>query len=278
MPGESWKLLEADVTKARKRCKTLRAGWKYQCAFLQGKYWVNKVFSYGMGSAQLYWGRLAALLLRLIYLFFPYVDWGFVYVDDFAWLIRSSLEWPLTYGILVFLLAAGCPLSWKKTLTGTCNIWLGYMVETIPPSLHVAPDKFRVIHIDLSDITAGIAVLADKIVVILGRLQWATAICPYVKPFLQPLWAWKLKVISTGRPGLLIRTLAYLILFMLQEIHPFPCCRDGSGTWHGATDAGAKLDNDYGVVGGWISDIQKPSTKDVWWFSFRTNPTDHPWA
>ena len=42
---------------------------------------MNKVGTYGMASAQSYWGRLAAL--------FPQVDWNFVFVDDF-WLLRSE--------------------------------------------------------------------------------------------------------------------------------------------------------------------------------------------
>ena len=79
--------------------------WKYQVAKLDGAYWINKVGEYGVSSAQLYWGRMAALLLRLIYALFPAADWGFVYVDDFAWLRRGSLVRPLTTAILVTLLA-----------------------------------------------------------------------------------------------------------------------------------------------------------------------------
>ena len=45
---------------------------------------MNKVGTYGMASAQLYYGRMAAILLRLCYLIFPRIDWGFVFVDDFC--------------------------------------------------------------------------------------------------------------------------------------------------------------------------------------------------
>ena len=31
---------------------------------------------------------MAALLLRLLYNLFPQIDWGFVFVDDFCWLLR----------------------------------------------------------------------------------------------------------------------------------------------------------------------------------------------
>ena len=68
-----------------------------------------------MASAQLYWGRLAALLLRIRYGLFPDTDWQFVYVDDFAWLLRESEHRVLTVAILATLTAMGVPLSWKKT-------------------------------------------------------------------------------------------------------------------------------------------------------------------
>ena len=53
-----------------------------------GEWWVNKVGTYDMASAQSYWGRLAALL-RVLYALFPQVDWNFVFVDDFLWLLRG---------------------------------------------------------------------------------------------------------------------------------------------------------------------------------------------
>ena len=79
-----WVLLKADVTKAHRRVKVLPTDWCFQVAELEGEWWVNKVGTYGMASAQLYWGRAAALILRLLYAIFPIVDWGFVFVDDFC--------------------------------------------------------------------------------------------------------------------------------------------------------------------------------------------------
>lgn len=76
---------------------------------------MNKVGAYGVASAQLYWGRVAALLLRLCYLFFPHVDWGFVFVDNFCWLFRAGRAPHDMALLLLFLLALGSPLSWRKT-------------------------------------------------------------------------------------------------------------------------------------------------------------------
>ena len=99
-------------------------GWKYQVAQIDQQWWVNKVGTCGVASAQLYWGRMAALLLRLLYYAFPEVDWGFVFVDDFCWILRSTNCNSLTPAVLAFLVALGVPLSWKKTVLSEINIWL----------------------------------------------------------------------------------------------------------------------------------------------------------
>ena len=106
---DQWMLLKADVTKAHRRVQILSPEWRYQVAKLGDEWWINKVGTYGMASAQLYWGRLASALLRLLYHVYPMVDWGFVFVDDFCWLLRKSLAGPLTSAILLFLVAFGCP-------------------------------------------------------------------------------------------------------------------------------------------------------------------------
>ena len=68
---------------------------------------MSKVGTYGMASAQSYWGRLAALLLRVLYALLPQVDWNFVFVDDFLWLLRSEGAVNLAVALLATLLALG---------------------------------------------------------------------------------------------------------------------------------------------------------------------------
>ena len=53
---------------------------------------------------------------------------GFVFVDDFCWLLRKTTSELLTTALLLFLTAFGCPLSWKKTAIGASNTWLGFVV------------------------------------------------------------------------------------------------------------------------------------------------------
>ena len=73
------------------------------------------------------------------------VDWGFVFVDDFCWLLRKSLAGPLTSAILLFLVAIGYPLSWKKTAIGLSNTWLGFIMTPDLQLVRMAPTKHELV-------------------------------------------------------------------------------------------------------------------------------------
>ena len=276
-PGAEWTLLKADVTKAHRRIKVLPEDWKYQVAEIDGEWWINKVGTYGMASAQLYWGRMAALLLRILYYAFPWLDWGFVFVDDFLWLLRRE-EAPLqATAILLLLLAMGTPLSWKKTVLSLSNIWLGFQVDPKGPVITMARDKHLIIQDLLNRLVKGEVFSSKAIEKALGRLQWATSSCPMTRVFLQPFWAWKQACKTAGRPPKLVRVLAALLQLLwgkrYTQFSPFtPVSR-----WWGASDASASEDGE-AYIGGWISDQETPAKSEVRWFHVRVEESWAPWA
>ena len=158
-------LLKADVTKAHWRVKVL------QVASLGEEWWVNKVGTYGMASAQSYWGHLAALLLRVLYALFPQVDWNFVFVDDFLWLLRSEGAVNLAVALLATLLALGTPrLSWKKTHLAEVNTWLGFVVHPNIPQFLMAANKHILVMEVLQTMLEGQAMHSKDIEKVLGRI------------------------------------------------------------------------------------------------------------
>ena len=116
--------------------------------------------TYGVASAQLYWGRMAALLLRLLYYIFPQVDWGFVFVDDFCWLLRLPTGTAFTAALLGTLLA---PLSWKKTHLAEINTWLGFVIHPSIPRAQMAAPKHVKVAAVLEDLINGVAMSAKAI-------------------------------------------------------------------------------------------------------------------
>ena len=275
---DQWMLLKADVTKAHRRVKILPPEWRYQVAKLEDEWWINKVGTYGMASAQLYWGgRLASILLRLLYHVYPMVDWGFVFVDDFCWLLRKSLAGPLTSAILLFLVAFGCPLSWKKTAIGLSNTWLGFIMTPDLQLVRMAPTKHELVIAVLDKMMDNQTFTKQELDSALGRLQWATNCCPLTKPFLQAFWQWKSAVKSSGKPNKLLRGFAHLLhcLFEKDYNHPTPYAPQSS--WWGASDASAS-DSGEAYVGGWISNQPNPGKHQVWWFHYQVKADQHPWA
>ena len=270
-------LLKADVSKAHRRIKILPTGWKYQVAQIDQQWWVNKVGTYGVASAQLYWGRMAALLLRILYAIFPEVDWGFVFVDDFCWILRSNNASWLTPAVLGVLLALGTPLSWKKTVLSEINTWLGFVINPSGPFVQMAKEKHVAVLALLKEIETGQAFSLKAIEKALGRIQWATATCPLAKPFLQPFWAWKSVVKTAGKPGKLVRCLAVLLTQLFSKHFPQMSPFSEWSPWTGASDASAEKGGD-SWIGGWLSDSPEPSKDKVLWFQYKVLQEHHPWA
>lgn len=179
-PQEELLLLKADVTKAHRRVKVLPQDWRFQVAQINDQWWINKVGAYGVASAQLYWGRLAALLLRLIYnKMVPSVDWRFIFVDDFCWILRQRSAHRRATLLLALLLALGTPLSWKKTKLALINLWLGFNIDPKGPIVTMGPEKHELVVQLLQRLAKGECFSSKKIERALGRIRWATTIRPF---------------------------------------------------------------------------------------------------
>ena len=257
-----WVLLKADVTKAHRRIKVLPMDWRFQVAELHGAWWVNHVGTYGMASAQLYWGRMAALLLRLLYRLFPQVDWGCLCG------LRLPDASSLAAAILATWLALGTPLGWKKTHLGEINTWLGFVVHPNVPRFQIAAPKFVIITELLDQLIQGMVFTSKSVERALGRLQWATAACPLAKSLMQPFWAWKMAVTSSGHPPNTVRLLAVLLKEMLTMPYTQESPYLPQSSWWGCSDASA-AERGEAYIGGWISNRKNPAKGDVYWFHYQ---------
>ena len=113
---------------------------------------------------------------------FPQVDWGFVFVDDFCWLLRAEDADHVAPAMLATLMALGVPLSWKKTHLAEVN--------NIPQVQMIATKHTLVL--EVLELLIQNTAMTTKSIESLGRLQWAIAVRPLTKSLLQPSWAWKM--------------------------------------------------------------------------------------
>ena len=135
------KLLKADVSKAHRRIKIRKQDWKYITAKVGDDIYVNKVGTYGVASAQYYWGRMAALIIRLMHEIYPGQTWMLVYVDDFLIVLDEETAPEHAALLLLILESSGCPLSWRKTDLDYELAWLGYAINADDCAAFPTPDK-----------------------------------------------------------------------------------------------------------------------------------------
>ena len=184
------RLIKLDASKAHRRIKILRKDWRYMTARTSSGVWINKVGTYGVASAQYHWGRMAALILRLLYYTFPHILWAFVYVDDFAAIVPEDAPYATLLAIILFLQALGLPISWKKVEMHDALGWLGYMVDVPSNRSLLTPEKQATIMQALQLLRSDSHINLDTARQIAGRLNWATMVYPPMRAFLQPLFSW----------------------------------------------------------------------------------------
>ena len=76
---------------------------------------------------------------------------------------------------------------------------------------------------------------------------------------------------------MIVRLFASLLLRMFEGQHRQASPFAPVSTWHGASDASA---SETGAVflGGWLSHLDNPQKKEVFWFHYQITPEKHPWA
>ena len=273
-------LLKLDITKAHRRIKLLLKDWKYISAQLGEEVWLNTVGTYGVASAQYYWGRMAALILRITYHTIPDVLWAFVYVDDFLFLLHPTTPNNTTATIILLYMALGIPISWKKSTLGQINHWLGYHINTATLTCRIMPDKHIIIIQILHQYHCITPRTHKQLESELGKLNWALMICPPLRSMLTPMYQW-LKCLENqnntqGRPSKEVQYLARTMAETLND-QPSPIIHtDNPLNIIAATDAGA--DDVHATIGGWYSTETNPKKDQVHWFYLCINQTDHPWA
>ena len=157
---------------------------------VQDKIYINKVGTFGIASAQYYWGRMAAIAIRLLYHIFPTEGWYFVYVDDFMFLMHPQEPWQRAAAITATLIALGFPLSWKKTGLGHASTWLGFLCDATLGTLSLAPHKIATTIGLLDAIIENRNQPVKQVQHIAGVLNWATTAFPILRPFLFYVYAW----------------------------------------------------------------------------------------
>eukprot|EP00971_Amphidinium_carterae_P097847 1936104-Amphidinium_carterae.2 len=264
-----------DISAAHRRVRIQKKDWKYMVAKCGSAYYVNKVGTFGVASAQYHWGRLAALLNRLCY-HLTEGSYNLVYVDDFLFLHEQTNADRDRLSVLILMLILGVPLSWKKLQFGQLLEWIGIEVNLMAWTLRPSPERLPSIISFLDLIAQGSSIHLKPLRRVMGVLAWFTGIIPHLKVFLGPLYAWLHALQGSGRPSKQLRAIARAFMTALHMPVEKPCDFYRQSHGEGATDAGAS--NTSAAIGGWWSPSPGTPKCKVSWFAEPITSQRHPWA
>lgn len=275
--------LAGDVAKAHRQIKVRKEDWGYQaCRLRPGTVWLNKVGTYGMGSAAYFWARFSAgAQVRLAHYFlggdFP-LDL-LLYVDDFLSMAENRAQIEAS-GFLVFVwLVLGFKFRWSKFKGGSQVEWVGYWMDFDTSRFGVSQRRATwLADWLLARVSEGKVDVRD-FQAVLGRLCFAVGPLEYTRPFLAPLYAWLSAIPSEGSFALpwSISFLFRFIAAQFGEEFRTSIVRPRGKDVGVAFRADAKAEGQLVVLGGWecIGGIPPSRAR---WYSVKLDRRNAPWA
>ena len=286
--------VKSDISKAHRRVPVHEDDWGLQACSCtppplggeerdQWELYLNCVGTYGVGSAAFYWGRVGALVLRIIH-YVTEIRFGLRFADDYLFITapgRTGMRTLLPIFRIFLLLAVLCiPIKWSKTSGGSKSEWIGFFFdfENLVLGLSASRAKWIQGWIDrVCGPNQEVLVVRD-LEGMVGRLGFTAQVLRHVKPFLAPLYAWI--AISSRSHCSKVPVAIKLVLIWIAKLvrikHVIPMRRITTSVGEiFRTDA--KAEGSTVVVGGWEV-IGGELTPDSRWFSVQLSVDSAPWA
>ena len=264
---------------ARKACLRPRRA-HFTPAQLQEQIWINRVGTFGVGSAGYWWGRAGALLIRLSHYLTPraMAVWLLLYADDGLVNGRSERFDRALLLHLYILAILNTPLKWAKVRGGVQLEWIGYWLDMSRFEIGISQsradwairwlgDKARERRVPLGELREG-----------LGRLTFVAGPLEHVRPLLGPLFAWASAGPRFSRPPLPV-LLVVILEFLAEQLRGgrVSACREVAKDVGEVFRLDAKAAGNEVAIGGWLS-RGGTATRDARWFAVSLNRINAPWA
>ena len=150
--------------------------------------YLNKVGTFGVGSASYWWHRLFAALGRTVhYLSHPGAAlWQLLFADDAFWAACGPNAHIYIVYAVVIMQIFGAPFSLTKFAGGVEVDWVGYWIDVANFGIGLSERRAAWMTKWLTGVTTEKRALAGTIGDVLGRLSFAANAIDEVKPFLGP--------------------------------------------------------------------------------------------
>ena len=279
LQGTSAWALKLDAHKAHRRYKVRRKDWGRQACRLRDKMiWLNRVGTFGVGTAGYWFQRLASVPGRLVlYCMLCREFWQLIYADDVYMLAQGPHAFEdLALAALIWTLL-GTPFSWHKAAGGLEVDWIGYWMDCGRFQMGLSAERFQWLLGWLEELLRDKCVLVRVFISGLGKLSFAVSVLDHHRPCLAPLFAWAASVPPAsllGLPVLILVTLTHLRKRLVRMGRALPCRPLGSDIGE-VFRADARAEEHYAVIGGWECAGGK-GPREARWFSARLSKDELP--
>ena len=187
--------ISADISAAHRRVKIRREDWRLLACRSDASskvIWVNKVGTFGISSAPLWWTRLFSLVGRLVMRVLGQENlFQIVYVDDLHGAFLGDRKFLNLWVTLALYEALGTPFAYKKFSGGVDAQFVGYKLDYKMVSLGVNERRGAWLLEFLSSLKKDkFTVHMRRFAEFLGRLGFVSRVLCWMKPHLAPLYTW----------------------------------------------------------------------------------------
>ena len=214
--------ISADISAAHRRVKIRRQDWRLLACRSDSSskvIWVNKVGTFGISSAPIWWSRLFSLVGRLVMRVLGQEKlFQTVYVDDLHSAFFGNRKFLNVWILVALYEALGTPFSYRKFSGGIVAQFVGYNIDYRLVSLGVTERRGAWLLEFLANLRNDrYTVHMRRFAEFLGRLGFVSRVLCWMKPHLAPLYTWS-AALDKGTVATMPKMVRLVCLYLEQQL------------------------------------------------------------
>lgn len=274
----------ADFSKAHRLVKIIPEEWgMLGCKLRSNTTWLNRVGTFGVGSAAYWWARLAGGLLRCIYGILN-EDWPFealLFADDLDFEAEDERERTAVVLAIFIMICLGAPMKAAKFRGGFRVQWIGLYFDNKTFSLGLSPSRAKWLADWIEEKLKEGKIHVREMAGGLGRINFAASALFHERAWLGPIYSWTSAILRADRAIVVIPWAIRLFLHWIGhrirnggELMPAPAVPKDDGDWFRSD---AKAEGGRAFIGAWETRGGK-STQEARWFYLELTREEAPWV
>ena len=274
--------ISADISQAHRRVKIRRKDWPLLACKSSSSskvVWMNKVGTFGVSSAAIWWTRLFGTVGRwVLRVLGPLWNLQVVYVDDLHIILVGQDKFLVLWMALAAYELVGTPFAYHKFRGGLEVEFVGYCLSYKHSCAGISPKRTSWVMCWIDEVKGNNwFVQGRRLHEFLGRLNFVARVLTWIKPFLSPIFAFN-AVLRKGTVARLPEMVHLSLLFIREQLELSQGMQSVLQEWKAPREAfraDAKCEQGRVVLGGWLlgSDCDPSSAP---WFSLEILPGDMP--